>query len=156
MTLDDVLKEAPTVLDKLTRELFQRVLVAMQMNAESQLTACLQLGLRSASIMHGMERLLELQTVDSFETLNRAAIEAKDLLMHFRFNDKGTKDKIGQWFAGAKDKSWKADHRKIEDFLKSQDVLDSKLGLSWTRMSALTHPTRYASENSAIVVQYVV
>lgn len=153
VTLDDVLKDAPKVLDTLTRELFQRADDAMRANAKSQLTACLQLGLRSASIMHGMERVLDLQTLDSYETLNRAAIEARDLLMHFRFDDKGTRDKIGYWFAGAKDNAWKADHTRVEQFLAKRDaLLDSKLGENWSKLSALTHPTMYASDNSTVVI----
>jgi hypothetical protein len=152
VTVDDVLKDAPKVLDALTRELFWRADDAMRANAKSQLTACLQLGLRSASIMHGMDRVLDLHTLDSYETLNRAAIEAKDLLMHFRFDDKGTRDRIAYWFAGAKDNAWKANHAKVEGFLKMQGALDAQLGLSWSRVSALTHPTMYASENSTVVI----
>ena len=93
MTLDDILNAAPSVLDELTRELIHRADEAMRADTKSQLTACLQLGLRSASIMHGMARVLDLHTLDSYETLNRAAIEARDLLMHFRLNDKGTREK---------------------------------------------------------------
>lgn len=152
MTLDDILKEAPKMLEALTRELFRRAVESMQADAKSQLTACLQLGLRSASIMHGMYRLLDLHTLDSYETLNRAAIEAKDLLMHFRFDDIGTREKIGYWFVGAKDTSWSAGHKKLEEFLAKQGALDSKLGESWSRVSALTHPTKYASNNSTVVI----
>jgi hypothetical protein len=140
------------MLDALTRELIQKAGDAMRANAKSQLTACLQLGLRSASIMHGMERVLDLQTLDSYETLNRAAIEAKNLLMHFRFNDKGTREKIGYWFAGAKDQAWKADHTKVEAFLTTQGALDLKLGEGWSKVSVLTHPTKYASDNSTVVI----
>jgi hypothetical protein len=93
--LDDVLNAAPKTLDELTRELINRLGNEMRADTKSQLTACLQLGLRSASIMHGMARVLDLHTLDSYETLNRAAIEARDLLMHFRFNDKATRDSRG-------------------------------------------------------------
>jgi hypothetical protein len=151
VTIDDLLRDAPKVLGGLTRELFQRADQVMRADARSQLTACLQLGLRSASIMHGLERVLDLQTLDSYETLNRAALEARDLLMHFRFNDKGTREKIGYWFAGAKDNAWKADHTKIEEFLTRQGALGIQLGVNWSKVSVLTHPTKYAADNSTAV-----
>jgi hypothetical protein len=102
--------------------------------------------------MYGMARALDLHTLDSYETLNRAAIEARDLLMHFRFNDKGTRDKIGYWFAGARDNAWKADHTKIEEFLTRQGALDIQLGVNWSKVSVLTHPTKYAADNSTVVI----
>jgi hypothetical protein len=152
VTLDDVLNAAPTALDELTRELILRGDDAMRADPKSQLTACLQLGLRSASIMYGMARVLDLHTLDSYETLNRAAIEARDLLMHFRLNDKGTREKIGYWFAGAKDNAWKADHARVEEFLARRGALDIRLGVNWSKVSVLTHPTRYAAENSSVVI----
>jgi hypothetical protein len=152
MSLTDVLDDAPKALDELTSELVRRADEAMRDNNKSQLTACLQLGLRSASIMHGMARVLDLSTLDSYETLNRAAIEARDLLMHFRFDDKGTREKIGYWFAGAKDNAWKADHTKVEEFLKKQGALDVQLGVSWSRVSVLAHPTMYAADNSTVII----
>ena len=143
---------APKVLEGLTHELIQRADEAMRVDKSSQLTACLQLGLRSASIMYGMARLLDLATLDSYETLNRAAIEARDLLMHFRFNDQGTREKVAFWFAGAKDNAWKADHTKVEEFLTKQGALDIRLGVSWSKVSVLSHPTRYAADNSTVVI----
>jgi hypothetical protein len=152
LTLDDVLNAAPKALDELTRELLRRVIDARRADPKSQLTACLQLGLRSASIMHGMARVLDLHTLDSYETLNRAAIEARDLLMHFRLKDKATEDKIKYWFAGGKDNAWKADHAKVEEFLARQDALNTPLGKNWSKVSVLAHPTMYAAENSTVVV----
>ena len=102
--------------------------------------------------MFGMARLLDLPTLDSYETLNRAAIEARDLLMHFRFNDKGTREKIGYWFAGAKDNAWKADHAKVEEFLTKRGALGIRLGVNWSKVSVLSHPTRYAADNSTVVI----
>lgn len=152
MNLDGIVDAAPHLLEALTRELFIKADAAMRAAKESQLTACLQLGLRSASITHGMSRVLDLQTLDSYETLNRAAIEARDLLMHFRFNDESARRKIGYWFAGAKDSAWKADHTRLDAFLTKQALLlNTSLGESWSRMSVLTHPTKYAADNSTVV-----
>jgi hypothetical protein len=153
MDLDGIVDASPHVLEALTRELFIKADAAMRADKESQLTACLRLGLRSASIMHGMSRVLDLHTFDSYETLNRAAIEARDLLMHFRFDDESARRKIGYWFAGAKDNAWKADHARLDDFLTKQAVLlNTSLGESWSRMSVLTHPTKYAADNSTVVI----
>lgn len=49
MTLDDLLQDAIRTLDELTCELVHRADDAMRNDSESQLTACLQLGLRSVS-----------------------------------------------------------------------------------------------------------
>jgi hypothetical protein len=154
MDLQNVLRDAPKALDELTSELFRRAIETMKVDEKSQITACLQLGLRAASIVHGMAQLLDLQTLDSYEALNRSAIEAKYLLMHFRFDDKGTRQKIGYWFAGAKDSSWKADATKVEEFLKKQGALNVQLSTSWSRVSVLTHPTQYAANNSTIVIAH--
>jgi hypothetical protein len=124
----------------------------MLADAKSQLTACLQLGLRSASIMSGMARVLDLPTLDSFETLNRAAIEARDLLMYFRFDEKGIRDRVGYWFAGSADNAWKADHAKVDEFLTKQGAIGLQLASNWSKLSVLTHPTKYAADNSAVVV----
>lgn len=152
VTLDELLASAPEALAELTAELFRRADIAMRADKESQLTACLQLGLRAASIAHGMARVIDLHTLDSFETLNRAAIEARDLLMHFRFDDKGTREKIGYWFAGAKDSAWKPDHTKIDEFLTKQGAVGIQLASNWSKLSVLTHPTKYAADNSTVVI----
>ena len=154
MNLDGIVDAAPKVLETLTRELFNKADAAIRADKESQLTACLQLGLRSASIMHGMSRVLDLHTFDAFETLNRAAIEAKDLLMHFRFNDQDTRKKIRYWFAGAKDNAWKADHARLDHFLTKQVpvLVNANLGVAWSKMSVLAHPTKYAADNSSVVL----
>jgi hypothetical protein len=153
MALDGIVDAAPNVLEALTRELFNRHAPALHADRKSQLTACLQLGLRAASITHGMSRVLDLHTFDSYETLNRAAIEARDLLMHFRFDDEGTRRKVGYWFAGKPDNAWKADHARLDEFLTKQNVLlNTSLGESWSSMSVLTHPTMYAADNSSVVI----
>jgi hypothetical protein len=153
MNLDGIVDAAPNVLEALTRELFNRHAPALHADRNSQLTACLQLGLRAASIMHGMSKVLDLHTLDSYETLGRAALEARDLLMSFRFDDEGTRSKIGYWFAGRHDSAWKADHARLDKFLTKQEVLlNTQLRESWSRTSVLTHPTMYAADNSTVVI----
>ena len=152
MTLEELFQIAPGVLEELTRELFRRAHEAMLANEKSQLTACLQLGLRTASIMSGTARVLDLPTLDSFETLNRAAIESRDLLMYFRFDEKVIRDRVGYWFAGGADNAWKADHTKVDEFLTKQGAVGVQLASNWSRLSVLSHPTKYAADNSAVIV----
>jgi hypothetical protein len=64
INIDGIVDAAPNLLEALTRELLNKANAAMRADRESQLTACLQLGLRSASIMHGMSRVLDLHTLD--------------------------------------------------------------------------------------------
>jgi hypothetical protein len=48
--------------------------------------------------------------------------------MTFRFDHKGTRDKISYWFAGKVDSSWKAEYTKCEEFME-------KLGHSGTNFA---------------------
>jgi len=99
-----------------------------------------------------MASVLEPDTLDSFETLCRAYVEARDLLVTFRFDDKGARDKIRYWFAGEKDNAWKADHTKSDEFLTRLGANGIQLAENWSKLSVLSHPTKYASENSAVVI----
>jgi hypothetical protein len=155
MTLDDLMPIAETVIDDLSAALILRGHEAMLVDNKSQLVACLQLGLRSASMMRGMAKVLALETFDSYEVLARAAIEARDLLMHFRFDDRDTKVRIGFWFAGKKDNSWQANHAKLDKFLADQDaLLNTEFKSSWEKLSVIAHPTMYAADNSTVVTVY--
>src|ERR1039457_7093208 len=72
------------------------------------------LALRSVSLLCGMAPLLQPARRDSCDVLVRSLLESTDLLMHFRFDDGGTRKKIEYWFAGKTDNAWKADHNKCE------------------------------------------
>ncbi|MGD0126528.1 MAG: hypothetical protein ABSF46_14295 [Terriglobia bacterium] len=87
--------------------------------------------------------------VQSWDVLARALQESTDLLMHFRFDDEGTRAKIRYWFAGKADNAWKADHNKCEEILRRLGHGESQLGTRWSMMTALSHPTIFAAENSA-------
>ena len=83
----------------------------------SQSAAHMFLALRSVSLLCGMAPLLQPATRDSCDVLLRSLLESTDLLMHFRFDDDGTRKKIEYWFAGKTDNAWKADHNKCEEFM---------------------------------------
>jgi hypothetical protein len=68
--------------------------------------------------------------------------------MTFRFNHKGSKDRIGYWFAGSADNSWKADHKKCDEFMDKLGRGGSEFARRWSMATTLAHPTRFASDNS--------
>jgi hypothetical protein len=151
-TLGDILISAPTILDELTRELVRRGGEEFRTDPKSQIMACLLLSIRSASLLCGMGRLLAPQTRDSFEVLARSFLEARDLLMTFRFDQKGTRDKIAYWFAGNAGPSWKAEHKKCEQFMEKLGHKGAEFSIRWSQMTTLAHPTRFAADNSAASV----
>ena len=111
------------------------------------------LTLRSSSLLFGIGFLMRPETRDSFDVLMRSFIEARDLLITFRFDHKGTRDKIGYWFAGRVDNAWKAEHKKCEEFLNKIGTGESELARRWSMMSTLSHPTYYAASNSARITE---
>jgi hypothetical protein len=62
----------------------------MDIDPISQTSACFLLGLRSTSLLWGMKSLLDPETRDSWDVLVRSFMEAKDLLLTFRFDDDGS------------------------------------------------------------------
>ena len=141
---------APGILTELTREFLRRAREEFDRNPKSQTMACLYLAVRSASLLCGMGRLLTPTTLDSFEVMTRAYLEARDLLMTFRFDDQGTRNKIGYWFEGNAQTPWKADHNRSNDFWKRQGFPGADLGKNWSKMTTLAHPTIYAMTNSIV------
>jgi hypothetical protein len=152
MTLEELLSAAPVVLGELTAELFRRGHESMLADDRSQETACFLAAIRAISLLNGMAAVLLPDTLDSFETLCRAHVEARDLLMTFRFDDRGAREKIGYWFAGRDDHAWKADHTKCDEFLTRLGAQGLQLATNWSKLTALSHPTKYAVDNSASVI----
>jgi hypothetical protein len=148
MTMCDILTDAPGVLGELTRELLRRGNEEYEKDNKSQATACLFLAVRSASLLVGMAKVLTPQTRDSLEVLVRGFIESRDLLMTFRFDHKGTRDKIGYWFEGKLGNSWKAEHKKCEEFMEKLGIGPTEFGKRWSMTTTLAHPTVFASHNS--------
>jgi hypothetical protein len=152
MSVDDLLALVPNVLDQLTAELVRWGDASLIANPKSQLSACYLLALRALSLINGMEAGLGPETIDSYEVISRAHLEARDLLMTFRFDNEGARKKIGYWFAGTADNAWKAEHKKVDEFLTRRGALAIELSVSWSRATVLAHPTKYAAQNSAAVI----
>ena len=148
MTMNDLLEIAPKILDQLMYELVRKGDLEYQKDRKSQTSACFALAIRSTSLLVGMAKVLMPHTRDSFEVLIRAFLEARDLLITFRFDDQGTRDKVGYWFEGKLGNSWKANHTKCEEFFTKLGHPGSQFAARWSMMTTLAHPTRFASENS--------
>jgi hypothetical protein len=116
--MEEPLNSASTVLTELTAEFVRRYLEEMDKDSKSQTIACLLLAMRSASLLCAAGRLLDPRTLDGLEVMKRAFLEARDLLMTFRFDEKGIRNKVEYWFEGKLDNSWNADREKCEQFLE--------------------------------------
>jgi hypothetical protein len=152
MTMNDILVSAPVVLGELTRELVRRGEEEYRKNPQSQVMACLSLAIRSASLLCGIGKLLTPQTRDSAEVLLRGFLESRDLLMTFRFDQKGARDKIAYWFEGNVGASWKAERKKNEEFLEKLGHSGTEFAQNWSKITTLAHPTRFAADNSVACV----
>ena len=156
MTVDELLIVAPTVTKEMASEFFRRGDECMKANATSQETACFLLALRSVSLLCGMGLLLKPNARDSLDVLIRSFMETRDLLMTFRFDEQGIRNKVKRWFEGSNDSTWKAEHKKCERFLDALSGGESELGRRWSMFSALSHPTVHAARRStAMVVSWV-
>jgi hypothetical protein len=149
MTFHDLSMIAPSVIHELAGEFVRRGDECLKADKTSQPTACILLALRSISLLRSMALLMMPSTRDSWDVLSRALLESTDLLMNFRFDDEGARQKIAYWFAGKTDSSWKADHDKCEQFLRRLGYGESELATRWSAMTTVSHPTLYAAQNSA-------
>ncbi|MGA2183994.1 MAG: hypothetical protein ABSH47_13275 [Bryobacteraceae bacterium] len=150
MTTDELLLKAPTVIGELSSEFVRRGHECMLADAQSQLTACFLLAIRAISLLCGMGCLLKPNARDSLDVLMRAYIESRDLLMTFRFDDQGIRNKVHAWFLP--NGPWKPEHKRVDTFLQRLSGADAELATRWKMMSALSHPTAQAAKNSAAMV----
>jgi hypothetical protein len=57
--------------------------------------------------------------------------------MTFRFDHKGTRDKISYWFAGKVDSSWKAEYTKCEEFMEKLGHSGANFAKKWSQTTTL-------------------
>lgn len=156
MTINDLMVNAPVVVKELAAEFYRRGEECIKADATSQQTACFLLALRAISLFCGMGLLMRPNSRDSWDVLARAFMESRDLLINFRFDDQGTRNKIRRWFEGKKDTTWKAEHKKCERFMDAWSGGATELGRRWSMFSALSHPTVHAAKHStSMVVNWV-
>lgn len=120
-------------------------------NMKSQHTACFMLAIRSASLLTAMGKMLQADSFDSYDVLQRAFLETRDLLTTFRFDQDETRAQIKVWFRDKDKDGWKPQHRVCERFLESVGAQDVQLARKWGTFSALSHPTYLATCNSVAV-----
>ena len=152
MTIEDILVSAPSILDELTQELVRRGDEEYRADPESQSSACFFLAIRSVSLLCGIAKLLRPQTRDSVKVLLRGFLESRDLLMTYRFDDQGIRNKIARWFEGSLGPSWKAEHKRCEEFMENLGHGGSAFATKWSQITTLAHPTRFAAQNSVACV----
>ena len=156
MTIEEILVTSPTVLNELATEFVRRGGECIDADSTSQTTACFLLAIRSVSLLMGIAFLMKPNSRDSSDVLTRAFMESRDLLMTFRFDEQGTRNKIKRWFEGNNDNTWRAEHKKCERFIKQLSGSDTGLGSRWSMFSAISHPTIHAAKQStAMVVSWV-
>ena len=122
---------------------------SMIADPKSQLSACLLLAIRSLSLLCGMGALMKPNVRDSLDVLTRAFAESRDLLMTFRFDDQGIRNRVHGWFLP--DGAWKPEHKRVETFLKGLSGNDAELAKRWRLQSSVNHPTSLAAMNSTHV-----
>lgn len=148
----DLLIRAPGVLRELTGELIRRGDVCMKADPTSQETACFLLALRGASLLWGMAELLQPATFDTYDVAARAFLEARDLLITFRFDDDGIRKQMAKWYEGKNDDSWKPRHKQAEQFMRRVGGGETEFSKRWSAFSVLSHPTVHSAKHSAAIV----
>lgn len=154
ITVLDLLPQGAEVIEEVSAEYLRVAEIATTEDPRSQRSACLLLALRAASILRGMKGVLTPETTDCAYLLARPFIEARDLLLTFRFNGESTRKKIHAWFEGKGDGVWKPNHQRCEDYLRSIGGGESELEIRWSMLSALNHPTYVAATNSARLIEW--
>ena len=149
-TLNDA--DITSCLDELERE-FLRVGAdrCNRLEKQCQLSAFLRLGLRSISLLRGMHVLLSQCILDSHDAVRRAFLESWEL--QFEFRKKCSSTRALKWLLGVdKSNSWKADRKKLADFVASLGASAPNFGREWGELTELAHPTAQATENSITIV----
>jgi hypothetical protein len=152
VTMDEILLSAPRVLGELAGEFTRRADEEYRKDEKSQVSACFFLALRSISLLCSMGTILKPETSDGVKVLMRAFLEARDLLMTFRFDDQAIRNKIDLWFQGNVENTWKPEHKRCEGHLEKLGYRGADLAKKWSQTTTLAHPTRFAAQNSAVCV----
>src|SRR5258708_39880900 len=98
VALHALLDRVPLVLKELSTEFYHVGGRSMDIDPNSQATACFLLGFRSTSLLCGLKSVLEPASRDSWDVLVRSFMETRDLLLNFRFDDDGISSTIQTWF----------------------------------------------------------
>ncbi len=124
-------------------------LLRIRTSDNSQLAAVLLLLTRASSLLRASLSLLELGRLDAFDVMRRAHWESWALAYEFRL--KGSQSKTSKWHKN-KNKYGSPDLKKMEEYMRLDGIASPRLGKDYGGLSRLTHSTKSAASNSAIVV----
>ena len=133
-------------------EFFRKSQAYFDLDPTSQPTACLMLALRALSLLGGMGKLLQPASFDSYDVLQRAFMESRDLLTTFRFDEDKTRKRIAVWFKDKEKDTWVPQHGVCERFLERVGAANLQLAKRWGMFSALAHPKYLATHNSVALI----
>jgi hypothetical protein len=124
-------------------------LLRIRTSDDSQLAAVLLLLIRASSLLRASLSLLELGRLDAFDVMRRAHWESWALAYEFRLVE--SQSKTVNWHK-SKNKFGIPDFKNVERFMRLNGVPFPNLGKDYGGLSRLTHSTKSAASNSAIVV----
>jgi hypothetical protein len=148
VTLAELYSDLPAALLEMECEYFRVADAHFNSDPRSQMTACFMLAIRGASILTSIGKVLQTDTCDAFDILQRAFMETRDLLITFRFDREDVRKRIATWFKDKDKDAWKPQLKMSEDFFNGIGVPDLELARRWGMFSALSHPTFGATSNS--------
>jgi len=151
VTLQDLYIQLPVAIREMESEFFRVGGEHFDCDMASQETACFMLAIRGTSLLTTMGKVLQMDSFDAYDVLQRAFMETRDLLSTFRFDDDETRKRINTWFKNKDKKAWKARHSVCEKFFNSVGASDLQLARKWGMFSALSHPTEMATRNSVAI-----
>lgn len=151
VTLQDLYVEIPLAIGEMEREFFRVGGEHFERDMASQQAACFMLAIRGASMLTTMGKVLEADSFDAYDVLQRAFMETRDLLSTFRFDRDETRKRIKAWFKSKDKDAWRAEHAVCERFYDGVGASNLQLARRWGMFSALSHPTYSATRNSVAV-----
>jgi len=113
----------------------------------SQLSAFLLLGARAVSIAMNLQFLVHSHSLDTYDAVRRAFLEAYYLQNEFRLKDSASK--ATRWLQG-ENGTWQPDFNKVEQAMLTPGP--KVFGPEYGNASKASHPTHFACVNSVAVL----
>ena len=115
----------------------------------SQLAAVLFLLIRASSLLRASLLILESGHLDAYDAVRRAYWEAHALAFEFRLAT--SLSKVATWHKH-KNANGIPKIARIESYMKADGITDAFLDEVYRGLSAVVHATKFAAENSAVMV----
>ncbi|MGP8227594.1 MAG: hypothetical protein ACLQGT_15750 [Terracidiphilus sp.] len=124
-------------------------LLNIRVSGDTQLAAVLLLLLRASSLLRASLSLLESDQLDAYDVMRRAHWESWALAYEFRLVE--SLSKSNNWHQN-KNKYGIPDFKMLEKYMRSYGIASLNMGRDYGGLSKLTHSTKSAASNSAIIV----